>query len=91
MVDLNKLPAPALRAAMATGTESWGSYGSALTHQLYVLPLPYRGRKGRRMCGCGCRKMATHYVAANGVGLASGCEMQAHRSLKALSQYRNRK
>lgn len=88
MVDLNKLPPQALRAAMATGTESWGRFGSAEAHQLYVLPLPNKERKGRRMCRCGCRKMATHYVAANGVGLASGCEMEAHRALKRLSQCR---
>lgn len=88
MVDLNKLPPAALRAAMSTGTDAWGSFGSAEQHQLYVLPLPKSGRKGRRMCGCGCRKMSTHYVAANGVGLASGCGMEAHRALKQLSRYR---
>lgn len=89
--DLNKLPPAALKAAMQTGTSSWGRYGSASEHALYIVeyqkPLP---RKGRRKCRCGCKRYKTHYVAANGVCLASGCELEARRSLKKLQEYRGK-
>lgn len=90
MPDLSKLSPPALKAAMTTGTASWGSYGSARDHALYVEPISPR-RKGWRRCYCGCRKRETHVVKANGVALASGCELQAQRSLRDLQKYRNRR
>lgn len=87
MPDLKKLSAPALRAAMATGTAEWGRWGSARDHALYVEPIKITGRRGRRMCRCGCRKMQTHVVKANGVGLAGGCELHAQRAMRELQKY----
>lgn len=90
-MDLKDLPPNALRAAMETGTTNWGRHGSATQHALYVSELPKKKtRKGRRMCRCGCRRMATHLVMANGVGLASGCELEARRAMKQLQKYRGR-
>jgi hypothetical protein len=81
-VDLNKLSASALRAAMTTGTDGWGQWGSVVSHTLYVQPI--KGRR-RRMCRCGCRKRSTHGAFANGVILTSGCELTARRFVKQLA------
>jgi hypothetical protein len=62
------------------------TWGSAAHHALYVERIE-RGAKRWRMCRCGCRKRATHRVAANGVTLAVGCELEAHRSKRQLARY----
>jgi hypothetical protein len=55
MTDLNKLSAPALSAAMKSGTKEWGEWGSAEHHVLYIEPI-----FSRRKCRCGCKKRVTH-------------------------------
>lgn len=76
MVDLNALSPAALKAAMTGGTSGWGAWGSMNAHTLYVEPV---GSKERRRCSCGCRKRNTHRLMANGIALASGCEMSMRR------------
>lgn len=73
-MDLSKLSAVALRAAMTSGTENWGTHGSVAAHSLYIEP-----NKQRRKCYCGCGKYYTHGVFANGVILAGGCEFSCHQ------------
>lgn len=85
-VDLKQLSPPALRAAMTTGTDDWGVVGSAAVHALYIEEAP-RSRRGRRICHCGCRKMKTHLVKANGVALSGGCELEARRALERLKRW----
>lgn len=47
--------------------------------------------KSRRLCRCGCRKRATHLGMANGVALATGCELSIRRWVKfGLNQPRYR-
>ena len=87
MSNLASLSAQALAAAMTTGTDGWGRHGSIADHALYVQALP-RQRKGWCMCRCGCRKRATHAVMANGVAMASGCELRAHRTKRKLEVMR---
>ena len=77
--SLNSLPPAALKAAMTTGTAGWGSWGSAEHHALYVQPYEH---PDRRLCRCGCRKRRSHMLAANGVALASGCELSMRRALR---------
>jgi len=80
---LDDLPAAALSAAMRTGTDAWGQWGSTDLHALYVqahAPM----KKGWRMCRCGCRKRETHGVFANGMCMASGCEMSAYRTKRQM-------
>lgn len=84
-MDLNKLPPPALAAAMKGGTEAWGQWGSMREHVAYVQPIT--GPR-RRMCRCGCRKRATHGVYANGIIMASGCELDARRFVRFVKQFR---
>jgi hypothetical protein len=74
---MNNLSPAALKAAMQGGTADWGRWGSARDHVCYVEPV----EKGltRRHCYCGCRKRVTHRIAANGVCLSMGCEVQMHR------------
>lgn len=81
---LNTLSAPALSAAMRGGSASWGEWGSAAHHILYVEPVA----KGltRRRCRCGCRKQITHRMAANGMTLAMGCELRMHRAKKEMDR-----
>lgn len=81
MVDLSKLSKPALSAAMRGGTEGWGTYSSAADHVRYMEPKPTSG-KGWRKCYCGCGRRATHRGMANGICLASGCEMSMMRWVK---------
>lgn len=78
-MNLSDLSPPALRAAMTTGTDGWGQYGSVLEHKLYVQPI--KGPR-RRMCRCGCWKRSTHGAYANGIIMASGCELQTWRFVK---------
>ena len=88
MGELRDLPPQALRAALTTGTAEWGQWGSAADHALYVQAIP-RLVKGWRMCRCGCRTRSTHSVMANGVALASGCELKAHRTKREMeARYR---
>jgi len=86
MTDLSKLSPPALKAAMTTGADGWGQWGNIFEHVLFVAPVTYPIRK-RRMCRCGCRKKVTHNVMANGVGMHSGCEMDARRFAKNPRDY----
>lgn len=80
MVDLTRLSQPALKAAMEGGTEEWGKRASAFDHKCYVdLAV---GNTRRRKCRCGCGKRITHGVYANGIILASGCELSARRLLR---------
>lgn len=74
MPNLNNLSPAALAAAMRGGTAGWGSHGSSVDHVRYMEPL-----ESRRLCRCGCRKRETYIGKANGVGLASGCELSVMR------------
>lgn len=76
-LPLSCLPPAALEAAMRGGTESWGQWGSAEHHMLYVVDAVPSMR--RRKCRCGCGRLKTHMVAANGVGLYWACEFSARR------------
>jgi hypothetical protein len=84
MVDLNKLPPAALDAAMRGGTESWGQRGSVTDHVLYMEQADPKAKRWR-MCRCGCRKRARYLAMANGVALASGCELKIRRWIKKYS------
>lgn len=84
---LNDLNPAALAAAMRGGTEAWGQRGSAMHHVLYVEPAV--GNMRRRKCRlCSCGKRITHMAAANGVGLAWGCELSVHRWVKKMGAQR---
>jgi len=74
-MDLNSLSPAALKAAMADGTKSWGSSGSA-DGRRYCEDLP---KPHRRKCFCGCGGKITHMGANNGVGLYWGCELSVRR------------
>lgn len=76
-MPLNDLSPAALKAAMTGGTSSWGQWGSATEHGVYVEPANL-GRRWRK-CHCGCGKRATHRGAANGVTLSLGCELAMRR------------
>lgn len=89
MGDLGSLSPQALRAAMEGGTASWGEWGSARHHRLYVEPIGDEWpMQKRRRCCCGCRKKVTHRVAANGVTLAARCEMDARRAAREMGRAR---
>jgi hypothetical protein len=77
MIDLNNLSPEALKAAMKSGTEQWGNWGSARHHELYV-----QINKSRRKCHCGCGGRQSHGVFANGVILMGGCELLCRRAAK---------
>lgn len=80
---LNRLQPAALKAAMECGSVEWGRWGSAIHHRLYVHQIgPDYPMRRRRMCRCGCRKKVSHTVCANGVALASGCELRARRTMR---------
>lgn len=87
MADLNRLSPAALAAAMRGGTASWGKWGSAAHHALYVEAISADAwpMRQRRMCRCGCRRKVTHSVKANGVALSAGCELRAQRFAKEMS------
>lgn len=53
------------------GTDEWKQRGSALDHHRYAEPIH---RFSRVRCYC-CKRRATHVGMANGIALASGCEM----------------
>lgn len=74
MVDLNKLSAKALSAAMRGGTAGWGEVGSSAQHVRYSEPLPKRPGR-RKRCWCGCENPRTHRGMANGVCLTTACEL----------------
>ena len=76
MVDLKALSPQALKAAMQSGTDSWGTWGSAEHHGRYSEPLSnfIKDKRRLRKCHCGCGRKATHLGMANGVGLSEGCE-----------------
>lgn len=57
---------------------SWGEMG-CVTDARYMQPVQPRSR---RRCGCGCKTRATHLGMANGVSLASGCELSMRRWVK---------
>lgn len=78
MVDLNKLSPKALAAAMKGGTAGWGEVASASQHVRYSEPLPRRPGR-RKKCWCGCNGPKTHVGKANGIALASGCELRIAR------------
>ncbi len=75
--DINKLPPNALKAAMRTGNAGWGSHGNSTTHARYL-----QETDSRKRCGCGCKQRASHLGMANGVALASGCELRIRRWIK---------
>ena len=80
MADLHRLSPAALSAAMRGGTATWGEWGSGERHILYVEPIGAEPpKRKRRMCYCGCRRKDTHRLAANGVTLAMGCELEMRR------------
>lgn len=83
MPDLNDLSPAALAAAMKGGTSTWGEWGSVAHHALYV-ELRHSATR-RRLCRCGCRKWSTHVTAANGVCLATGCELSMRRWAKEMT------
>lgn len=76
-VQINSLSPAALKAAMTSGTESWGQWGNSIEHARYCEPI-----KSRRLCHCGCRKRLSHIGKANGVGLYWGCELSVRRWVK---------
>jgi hypothetical protein len=77
MVDLNRLQAAALKAALLGGTDDWGRAAS-IRDTRYSEAYP-KGYRSRRMCRCGCGKRATHMGMAKGVALYSGCDLTVAR------------
>lgn len=77
--DLNKLSPAALKAAMTGGTQGWGQRASASEHVRYMEPVRPQSRE---RCYCGCKSRATHGGYANGIILASGCELSMTRWVK---------
>lgn len=73
-------------AAVAAGQTDWGRWGSAIAHKRYVVLIPGRWRN-RRRCHCGCGGRRSHAGMANGVTLASGCELSMRRWAKT-GEYR---
>lgn len=78
-MPLNTLSKAARSAAMRGGTDGWGQYGSAADHVRYAEPAPSHSR---RRCSCGCKRRASHIGMANGVALASACEIAIRRWVK---------
>lgn len=74
MTDLSKLSAPALKAAMTSGTDLWSKWGSLNEHSRYAEPVSSRCR-----CHCGCKGRITYNGMANGVALMDGCELHVRR------------
>lgn len=77
-MDINDLSDAARKAAIEGGTLGWGSVGSSIEHVRYLEPI-----KSRRKCLCGCGTRETHAGMANGVALASGCELVIRRWVKS--------
>lgn len=78
MADLTHLSPNALKAAAQSGSDLWGTHGSASEHARY-----FERINSRRKCHCGCGHRKTHVGMANGVALTSGCEMYVRRWVKA--------
>lgn len=78
-MDLSKLPPKALAAAIKGGTDGWGQVASARTDVRYSQPVR---PASRRRCSCGCRRRATLMGMANGLALATGCELAIARWVK---------
>lgn len=74
MADISKLSPSALKAAMTSGTDGWGEWGSATEHSRYAEPI-----SSRRRCHCGCKSRVTHNGMTNGVTLMNGCELHVRR------------
>lgn len=77
--DLSKLHPKALAAAMRGGTDGWGQVASAREHVRYSQPVR---STSRRRCCCGCGQRATLMGMANGMALATGCELAIARWVK---------
>ena len=78
-MDMNKLQPKALAAAMKGGTDGWGQVASAAEHVRYAEPVR---PTSRRRCACGCKGRATLMGMANGMALATGCELAIARWVK---------
>ena len=78
-MDMNKLQPKALAAAMKGGTDGWGQVASAAEHVRYAEPVR---PTSRRRCACGCNGRATLMGMANGMALATGCELAIARWVK---------
>jgi hypothetical protein len=76
---INSLSPAALAAAMKGGMDEWGMRASSLEHVRYCEPIPKQFWRRRRMCRCGCRRRETYSGKANGIALASGCELSMRR------------
>lgn len=78
---MKDLTPQALRAAMRGGMKNWGSHGSCAQHIMYVEQ--HAKRRGRwPKCRCGCGQDAKFRAMANGVCMASGCELSMYRFIK---------
>jgi hypothetical protein len=78
---LNDLSPQELKAAMKTGTETWGQEASISTHAGYVEP--QGARRGHYLkCNCGCGGRAKFRAMFNGICMAEGCEISMHRFAK---------
>lgn len=65
------------RARMAS-PGGWGYVADANKHTRYAVTLPPKSRMRCRLCPC--RRRATHYGAANGLGMTTGgCELAVRR------------
>lgn len=60
---------------------------SVHTGHLTVVKIVRRG--GRRKCHCGCGKRVTHYLAADGCNMGSGCEWSIWQRLRRLRPKRH--
>jgi hypothetical protein len=88
MVDLKDLTPQALKAAMQSGVDGWGSFGSADQHVRYSEPLSnfIKDKRRLRKCHCGCNGKSTHLGMANGVGLAEGCQFFVYKWVRNLKK-----
>lgn len=64
--------------------ESYGKYGNVFTHDILIMEHHEPDKRKRQLCGCGCRKKATHIQFCNGVAMNSGCKksMEAIRKIR---------
>lgn len=84
-MPINDLSPAALKAAMRTGMDGWGSHGSVMEHAMYVEPQD--ARRGQfRKCQCGCGQRAKFRAMANGVCMASGCEFSMWQFVKKFTR-----
>lgn len=89
-MKLNELSPAALKAAMKGGTHAWGQRASIFEHIMYVEPA--RARRGQyRKCRCGCDGKAKFSAKANGIAMATGCEISMQKFANyATAHRRNR-